>query len=108
MTGNLSQCPTLTLRREKYPYGEIYPEIHNGEVLSVEANNMQVGLFDSRKSKVVYPSQLGPRQARGNRHCDLDYLFISVTIIFLFFWKVTYMYLSSAFAHICFRELCNI
>ena len=53
VTGNLSQCPTLTLRREKYVYGEIFPEIHNGKVLSVDENYMQVGLFHIRKGKKV-------------------------------------------------------
>ena len=53
MTGSLSQCPTLTLRREKHDHGEIFPEQRSGEVLSIDENYMQVGLFHIRKGKVV-------------------------------------------------------
>ena len=56
VTGNLSQCPTLTLRWEKYPYGDIRPEINSGEVLSVDENSMEVRLYDLLKGKVVVPS----------------------------------------------------
>ena len=53
VTGNLSQCPILTLRWEKYPYGDIRPEINSGEVLSVDENSMEVRLYDLLKGKVV-------------------------------------------------------
>ena len=108
MTGSLSQCPTLTLRREKHDHGEIFPEQHSGEVLSIDENYMQVGLIDLSKGKVVFPLRLVMEQVRSTRHCDLDYLLLMLATIFFFFWKVIYMYLCSSLTHICFGELCNI
>ena len=76
MTGSLSQCPTLTLRREKHDHGEIFPEQRSGEVLSIDENYMQVGLIDLSKGKVVFPLRLVMEQVRSTRHCDLDYLLL--------------------------------
>ena len=54
VTGNLSQCPTLTLRREKFDYGDIRPEINSTEVLSVDESSMEVRMVDLRECKVIH------------------------------------------------------